>query len=113
MDFDKEIIRTLVRAGEKGLKSGKIALHVYNACNSIFTPLNYRDVHVYVVQYLTNGVRKRNPIIERCSGYGVYRLNFKSQNVKNIVLKFSEGQQSVDSVEEQDSEDLSLPLLFS
>lgn len=113
MDLDKEIIRTLVRAGEKGLKSEKIALHVYNACNSMFTPLNYRDVHMYVIQYLVNGVRKRNPIIERCSGYGVYRLNFKAKNVKKIVLKFSERQHMLESEEEEHIEDLSLPLLFS
>ena len=42
MNYDHEILAVLTRAGEKGLKLQYIARHVYNACNSMFTPLDYK-----------------------------------------------------------------------
>ena len=52
MNYDREILAVLTQAGEKGLKLEHIVRHVYNACNSMFTPLNYKDVYTYVSQYL-------------------------------------------------------------
>lgn len=52
MNFDQEILRILTLAGDGGLKTEKIARHVFNSCNSMFTPLNYKDVHSYVSQFL-------------------------------------------------------------
>ena len=49
MNYDREILAVLTQAGEKGLKLEHIVRHVYNACNSMFTPLNYKDVYAIYI----------------------------------------------------------------
>ena len=75
----------LMAAGSNGLKLEKIARHVYNSCNSIFTPLNYKDVHAYV----TRCAKDPGSLIEKGKGYGVYHINFKSVQVQQLMLDFS------------------------
>lgn len=89
MSIDQEIFRVLMAAGSNGLKLEKIARHVYNSCNSIFTPLNYKDVHAYVTQYLTRCAKDPGSLIEKGKGYGVYHINFKSVQVQQLILDFS------------------------
>ncbi len=89
MKLDQEILNVLMAAGSKGLKMEKIARHVYNSCNSIFTPLNYKDVHAYVTQYLTKCAKDPQSVIEKGRGYGVYHINFESKTVQQLMLKFS------------------------
>ena len=79
----------LVIAGSKGLKVEKIARHVYNACNSIFTPLEFREVHAYVTQYLIKNSKNPNSIIEKGKGYGVYHINYQSSAVQQLMFKFA------------------------
>ena len=90
MKLDQEIFRVLMAAGTQGLKVEKIARHVYNSCNSIFTPLNYKDVHVYVTQYLTKCAKDPKSLIEKGKGYGVYHINFKSSAVEQLMIDFSQ-----------------------
>ena len=52
MTYDREIIKVLVEAGEKGLSVKKIAQHVFNASNSLFCVVMYDDIYTYVSQYL-------------------------------------------------------------
>ena len=89
MSIDQEIFRVLMAAGSNGLKLEKIARHVYNSCNSIFTPLNYKDVHAYVTQYLTRCAKDPNSLIDKGKGYGVYHINFKAAQVQQLMLDFS------------------------
>lgn len=89
MKLDQEIFNVLLAAGAKGLKVEKIARHVYNSCNSIFTPLNYKDVHSYVTQYLTRCAKDPQSLIEKGKGYGVYHVNFDSKAVQQLMLNFS------------------------
>lgn len=89
MKLDQEIFNVLLAAGTKGLKVEKIARHVYNACNSIFTPLNYKEVHGYVTQYLTRCAKDPQSLIEKGKGYGIYHLNFDSNAVQQLMLNFS------------------------
>ena len=89
MKLDQEIFNVLLSAGAKGLKVEKIARHVYNSCNSIFTPLNYKDVHSYVTQYLTRCAKDPHSLIEKGKGYGVYHVNFDSKAVQQLMLNFS------------------------
>lgn len=84
-------------AGSNGLKMEKIARHVYNACNSIFTPLNYKDVHTYVTQYLTRCAKDPKSPIEKGKGYGVYHINYQSTAVQQLMLDFSSSLSSTDS----------------
>jgi len=89
MNLDQEILNVLIEAGAKGLKIEKIARHVYNSCNSIFTPLSYENVHAYVAQYLLKSARNPKSIIEKGKGVGVYHVNYKSEAVMQLMLKFS------------------------
>ena len=95
MKLDQEIFNVLLAAGAKEpdlliyMKVEKIARHVYNSCNSIFTPLNYKDVHSYVTQYLTRCAKDPQSLIEKGKGYGVYHVNFDSKAVQQLMLNFS------------------------
>ena len=89
MKLDQEIFNVLLAAGAKGLKVEKIARHVYNSCNSIFTTLNYKDVHSYVTQYLIRCAKDPQSLIEKGKGYGVYHVNFDSKAVQQLMLNFS------------------------
>ena len=59
MKLEQEIFNVLVQAGSQGLKLEKIVRHVYNSCNSIFTPLDYKYVYGFVSQYLIKN--SKNP----------------------------------------------------
>ena len=72
MNYDHEILAVLTQAGEKGLKLEHIVRHVYNACNSMFTPLNYKDVYAYVSLYLVKSSKLQGSCVQK-AGYGVYR----------------------------------------
>ena len=89
MKLDQEIFNVLLAAGAKGLKVEKIARHVYNSCNSIFTPLNYKDVHSYVTQYLIRCAKDPQKKKKKGKGYGVYDVNFHLKAVQQLMLNFS------------------------
>lgn len=107
MSIDQEIFRVLMAAGSNGLKLEKIARHVYNSCNSIFTPLNYKDVHAYVTQYLTRCAKDSGSLIEKGKGYGVYHINFKSVQVQQLMLDFSSSATAGINNEEDNSSSVS------
>ena len=89
MKLDQEIFNVFLAAGAIGLKVEKIAGNVYNSCNSICAPLNYRDVHSYVTQYLTRCAKDPHSLIEKGKEYGVYHVNFDSKAVQQLMLNFS------------------------
>mgnify|MGYP006920295882 FL=1 len=112
MKLDQEIFNVLLAAGTKGLKVEKIARHVYNACNSIFTPLNYKDVHGYVTQYLTRCAKDPQSLIEKGKGYGIYHLNFDSNAVQQLMLNFSSSVLEKSNDEEDKADDSNPQSLF-
>lgn len=74
----------------------------------MFAPVSYEEVHAFVGQYLyRNASRRPFPFIERI-GWGTYRLNRRSINSTQYLLKF----QDVEAEEkpEVQNEDLSLSL---
>ena len=87
MNYDYEILAVLTMAGEKGLKLEHIARHVYNTCNSMFTPLNYKDVYAYVSQYLAKSGKNQSSCVQK-TGYGVYRLNYAMAEARQLMLQF-------------------------
>ena len=95
MNYDQEILKFLTLAGDKGLKAEKIARHVFNACNSMFTPLDYKDVHAYVSQFLIKYAKDSTSVIEKGEGHGVYRLNLKSNKAQQLMLKFGAHEEDV------------------
>ena len=112
MKLGQEIFNVLLAAGSNGLKVEKIARHVYNACNSIFTPLNYKDVHGYVTQYLTRCAKDPQSLIEKGKGYGVYHLNFDSKAVQQLMLNFSSSLLEKTNEEENKAGDSTSQSLF-
>ena len=113
MKLDQEIFNVLLAAGAKGLKVEKIARHVYNSCNSIFTPLNYKDVHSYVTQYLTRCAKDPQSLIEKGKGYGVYHLNFDSKAVQQLMFNFSSSVLEKSNEEENRAGDSTPQSLFN
>lgn len=101
MTYEQEILRILTQAGDKGLKTEKIAMHVFNACNSIFMPLDFQDVRMYVAQYLQKNAKAADSVIERGVGQGVYRLNLKSEQGQQISLQFAPHDEDRESTEEE------------
>ena len=79
----------MVQAGSKGLKLENIARHVYNSCNSMFMPLNYKDVYNYVKQYLNKYSKDSSSLIEKSEKYGVYHLNFHSKLAQQYAIQFA------------------------
>ena len=107
VDYDKEILRVLTEAGEKGLSVSKISRHVYNSYNSFFTVVTYDDVHRYVSQYLLRNSKNPESIIEK-NERGIYHLNFKSQVTLQLMLQFTDN--VIESEQESKNEDCSLSL---
>jgi hypothetical protein len=108
MNYDREILAVLTQAGEQGLKLEHIVRHVYNACNSMFTPLNYKDVYTYVSQYLVKSSKLQGSCVQK-AGYGVYRLNLATTEAQQLMLQF--GSHPVpEEVSEKSSVDSSLSL---
>ncbi|MBP7918973.1 MAG: hypothetical protein PUF41_07430 [Prevotella copri] len=108
MNYDHEILAVLTQAGEKGLKLEHIVRHVYNACNSMFTPLNYKDVYAYVSLYLVKSSKLQGSCVQK-AGYGVYRLNLATTEAQQLMLQF--GSHPVqEEVSEKRSVDSSLSL---
>ena len=113
MSYDQEILRTLTLAGEKGLKMEKIARHVFNACNSMFNPLDYKDVYAYVSQFLAKSSKNEKSLVEKC-GYGVYRLNLGTSEARQLILQFTDDKPIPTKEVEAEDDSLSLfPSFFS
>ena len=93
----------LMAAGSNGLKLEKIARHVYNSCNSIFTPLNYKDVHAYVTQYLTRCAKDPGSLIEKGKGYVWSNITCKSFQVQKLTCDFSSSAKAGINIEEDKS----------
>lgn len=105
--FDDEILRILTEAGAKGLKTEKIARNVFNACNSMFNPLDYEDVHAYVTQYLLKNSKNPDSIIEKAE-WGVYRINLWSKDASQLMLKFTDNTDEPEEKAPADDKSLSL-----
>jgi len=107
MNYDKEIIRVLTEAGDKGLQVQKIARHVFNASNSFFNEVNFDDVYHYVQQFLKRNSNNPDSIIEKADAWGCYHLNYRSQETQQLMLQFRD---EPEEELEKTQEDLSLYL---
>lgn len=72
-----------------GLSVHKISLHVYNALNSLFNPLNYDDLYHDVQQYLQRNSKNEASIIERAEKRGYYRINSNPEIKGQLQLEFA------------------------
>ncbi len=109
-DFEKEVYCILTQAGNKGLKTEHIARHVFNSFNSMFQPLDYKEVRNCVSQMLIRHSRKSDSPIEKGEGCGVYRLNPRSQAARQIMIQFADW--SEDDKPEEKAKDCDNSLLL-
>lgn len=102
MNYDQEILRVLCEAGSSGLSVHKISVHVHNACNSLFSPVDFTEVYRYVVSFLARNSRDSLSLVARTQVRGRYRLNPNSAKWNQLMLQFvaeetSSGQESGNS----------------
>lgn len=77
--YANEIISVLCEAGDNGLPVRKIALHIYNTCNTLFAPILIDDVHHSVRQWLNANSQSHDSLVCRCDKRGYYKINTSSQ----------------------------------
>lgn len=109
-DFEKEVFCILTQAGNKGLKTEHIARHVFNSFNSMFHPLDYKEVRSCVSQMLIKHSKKSDSLIEKGEGYGVYRLNPRSKAAQQIMIEFADWPEDEKPEEKGKDCDMSLSL---
>ncbi|MCR5131042.1 MAG: hypothetical protein K6C10_06240 [Prevotella sp.] len=111
-NYDQEILKVLTEAGSAGISVQKISRHVFNACNSLFTPIDFQSVHDYVLQFLQRNSKSAASLIVRAETRGVYKLNLDNQEGQQLMLQFAEerASENEENKDNQSSIDLSLSL---
>ncbi len=87
--MNETILRILTEAGEQGMSLQKLILHVYNASNSFFHPVDLDEVRMRVVQFLRTNSRYPSSLVEHTQR-GIYRLNPNSDRARQLLLSFEE-----------------------
>lgn len=111
MNYDREIYKVLVEAGDAGISLQKLSRHVHNACNSLFNPIELSDVHSYVTSFVQRNSGSPTSPLERTSLRGVYRLNPHVNMTNELRLQFSIHDAHSEDAQKK-SEDFSLMLPF-
>lgn len=88
--YNSEILRILVEAGNEGLSVKKIARHVHNACNTLFSNVSFDEVYAYVSQYLIRNSRNADSMIARTDVRGNYRINPRNEDSQQLMLHFQD-----------------------
>lgn len=88
--YSQEILRVLFEAGEEGITVQKIALHVYNASNTLFNPVEYSDIHKRVVSWLRANSHGSQAMVVRLEQRGRYAINSSSEAMWQLSMQFSE-----------------------
>lgn len=88
MQYEREILIVLKEASPNGMPLRRIALNVYNITNSLFAPQDRGRVYSLVAEWLRTESQKRGGAVERCGVRGWYRLNMRSQKVRQTLMDF-------------------------
>ena len=94
MDYEKEILGVLYEAGGDGLSVHKIAIHVHNAHNTLFSPIAFEEVRHNVQKWLLNNSRNGSSPVTHCGKRGIYRLNLNSRKTRQTLLEFGDSDTS-------------------
>lgn len=94
MDYEHIICHILKEAGNRGLSVRKIALHVFNASNTLFVETTYEEVYGIVSRYLNHSVRCSNSLVKRASRRGYYCLDDNPEN-RQLFLDFTDGEDNL------------------
>lgn len=98
--YDTHIHRILAEVGNRGLNVRKITLHVFNSVNTLFETADKQEVHDYVLKYLSSHVKGKMPLLERVS-HGVYRMNPKSPEARQLKMAFKTQNETQHSLPQQ------------
>lgn len=81
--YANEIISVLCEAGDNGLPVRKIALHVFNTCNTLFAPVLIDDVHHDVRIWLKANSQSTDSLVRRCDKRGYYKSTLHRKQHSN------------------------------
>ena len=98
--YNNEILKVLAEAGNDGLSVKKIARHVHNAHNTLFSNVSFDEVYAYVGQYLKRNSKCADSIIERTDLRGVYRINLRNEHSQQLMLQFQDEYNEKESSQE-------------
>lgn len=90
MNYEKEILRILYEAGKDGLSVHKIAIHVHNAHNTLFSPIAFEKVRLYVQIWLLRNSKSSDSLVAHCEKRGMYRINIHSSYAIQTIMKFND-----------------------
>ena len=90
MNYGNEIIAVLYEAGNDGLSVHKIALHIHNTHNTLFSPTAFAEVRLKVQAWLLRNSRGADSPVTHCGKRGKYRVNPDSPQLKQMLLEFGE-----------------------
>lgn len=110
--YANEIISVLCEAGDNGLPVRKIALHVFNTCNTLFAPVLIDDVHLSVRQWLNANSQSTDSLVCRCDKRGYYKINTSSQAAQQLMLQFCDDNHEPSHQEEQQNSQPEMGFLF-
>ena len=107
MQYERLILKILFEAGKDGLSVQKITNHVFNEVNTMFSAMEYSEIHVFVQKYLQRLGKNPQSPIEKTSR-GIYRLKLNNTQSQQLFFDFSAS--STDLSVEKETEDKSLNL---
>lgn len=110
--YTNEIISVLCEAGDNGLPIRKIALHVFNTCNTLFAPVLIDDVHHDVRLWLNANSQSTNSLVCRCDKRGYYKINTSSQAAQQLMLEFSDDNSEPSLQEDHQNTEPEMGFLF-
>lgn len=90
MNYEKEILKILYEAGNDGLSVHKIAIHVHNAHNTLFSPIAFEKVRLYVQIWLLRNSKFSDSPVAHCEKRGMYRINMHSSKAIQTIMKFND-----------------------
>ncbi len=99
--YNNEILKVLAEAGNDGLSVKKIARHVHNAHNTLFSNVSFDEVYAYVGQYLKRNSKCADSIIERTDLRGVYRNEHSQQLMLQFQDEYDEKESSQEAAVDQ------------
>lgn len=88
MNYQKEILAVLYEAGSDGLSVHKIAIHVHNLHNTLFSPVAFEEVRRKVQTWLLRNSKSSDSLVIRLDKRGKYKLNMKSARARQLILEF-------------------------
>ncbi len=110
MNYEREILKVLYEAGDSGLSVHKIAIHVHNAQNTLFAPIEFEEVRRDVQMWLLRNSRLSYSPVVRLNKRGLYGFNMQSANAQQMILQFADDADAPMSTTAKDNNKTKSPL---